>query len=116
MIHDNFIDKCNLSLAQTVVPRCLKTATIEPVTKHSATASLNDFHPVALTPIMVSKLTDLGISTSLYNWTLDILTCRPQTPVCYVRQPHLLHPDPEHWGPTRLCAEPPDQCMVSTLA
>lgn len=45
-------DIFNLSLAQGVVPTCLKTSTIVPVPKQSATGSLNDFRPVALTPVI----------------------------------------------------------------
>ena len=46
-------DIFNLSLAQAVVPACFKTTTIVPVPKHSSAVSLNDFRPVALTPIMM---------------------------------------------------------------
>ncbi|KAI5109292.1 gastrula zinc finger protein XlCGF28.1-like, partial [Silurus meridionalis] len=46
-----FTDIFNLSLAQATVPKCLKTTTIIPVPKHSAAKCLNDFRPVALTPI-----------------------------------------------------------------
>ncbi|KAI5615474.1 gastrula zinc finger protein XlCGF28.1-like [Silurus asotus] len=46
-----FTDIFNLSLAQATVPTCLKTTTIVPVPKHSAAKCLNDFRPVALTPI-----------------------------------------------------------------
>ncbi len=42
----------NLSLCQAIVPTCLKTATIIPVPKHSNISCLNDYRPVALTPIV----------------------------------------------------------------
>ncbi|KAI4877716.1 hypothetical protein NFI96_022799 [Prochilodus magdalenae] len=148
-----FTDIFNLSLAQAVVPTIFKTATIVPVPKHSTASALNDFRPVALTPIiskcferlvsshvksclpaaldlhqfayrrnrstedaisaalhtvlshldcqnsyvrmlfidfssafntvipskLISKLSQLGISTSLCNWILDFLTDRPQS-------------------------------------
>ncbi|KAF7707231.1 hypothetical protein HF521_018449, partial [Silurus meridionalis] len=41
------------TVAQVTVPTCLKTTTIIPVPKHSAAKCLNDFHPVALTPIAI---------------------------------------------------------------
>ncbi len=42
----------NLSLGQATIPACLKSATIIPVPKKSPTNNLNDFRPVALTPII----------------------------------------------------------------
>ncbi|MCJ8732086.1 hypothetical protein PDJAM_G00206930 [Pangasius djambal] len=48
-----FTDIFNLSLAQTVVPACFKTTSIVPVPKHSSPACLNDYRPVALTPIVM---------------------------------------------------------------
>ncbi|KAM4624569.1 gamma-crystallin M2-like [Polymixia lowei] len=50
-------DIFNLSLAQAVVPACLKTTSIVPVPKHSSATSLNDFRPVALTPIIMNPPT-----------------------------------------------------------
>ena len=46
-------DIFNTSLKQAVVPSCLKTATIIPVPKKPTISSLNDYRPVALTPIMM---------------------------------------------------------------
>ncbi|KAF7712006.1 hypothetical protein HF521_001017, partial [Silurus meridionalis] len=46
-----FTDIFNLSLAQATVPTCLKTTAIIPVPKHLAAKCLNDFRPVAFTPI-----------------------------------------------------------------
>uniref|UniRef100_A0A3B3D318 Reverse transcriptase domain-containing protein n=1 Tax=Oryzias melastigma TaxID=30732 RepID=A0A3B3D318_ORYME len=43
----------NLSLAQAEIPSCLKSATIIPVPKKSPTTSLNDYRPVALTPVIM---------------------------------------------------------------
>ena len=43
----------NLSLAQAVIPPCLKSATIIPVPKKSPITSLNDYRPVALTPVIM---------------------------------------------------------------
>ncbi|KAL0161541.1 hypothetical protein M9458_045266 [Cirrhinus mrigala] len=49
-----FMNIFNLSLSKSVVPACFKMATIVPVPKSSTITSLNDWRPVALTPI-VSK-------------------------------------------------------------
>ncbi|KAL2088346.1 hypothetical protein ACEWY4_015245 [Coilia grayii] len=48
-----FTDIFNLSLAQAVVPACFKTTSIVPVPKHSSLSCLNDYRPVALTPIVM---------------------------------------------------------------
>ncbi|KAI5085875.1 hypothetical protein C0J45_23573, partial [Silurus meridionalis] len=50
---DVFTDIFNISLISTIVPTCLKTMTIVPVPKKSTVSCLNDYHPVALTPIMM---------------------------------------------------------------
>ncbi|KAK0142660.1 RNA-directed DNA polymerase from mobile element jockey [Merluccius polli] len=46
-------DIFNLSLAQAAVPACFKTTSIVPVPKHSSPSCLNDYRPVALTPIVM---------------------------------------------------------------
>ena len=43
----------NLSLTQAIIPACLKSSTIIPVPKKSAPDTLNDYRPVALTPIIM---------------------------------------------------------------
>lgn len=43
----------NRSLQQATAPTCLKTATIIPVPKSSAITGLNDYRPVALTPVIM---------------------------------------------------------------
>ena len=48
-----FTDIFNLSLAQAAVPACFKTTSIVPVPKHSSPSCLNDYRPVALTPIVM---------------------------------------------------------------
>uniref|UniRef100_A0A3B3C219 Reverse transcriptase domain-containing protein n=1 Tax=Oryzias melastigma TaxID=30732 RepID=A0A3B3C219_ORYME len=50
---DVWTDIFNLSLQQSRVPTCLKTATIIPVPKTATASSLNDYRPVALTPIVM---------------------------------------------------------------
>ncbi|KAK3529628.1 hypothetical protein QTP70_032507 [Hemibagrus guttatus] len=87
-----FTDIFNLSLSSAVIPMCLKTTTIIPVPKKSPVSCLNDYHPVALTPIIMNsafntiipqhlteKLNLLGINNSLCNWILDFLTGGPQS-------------------------------------
>ncbi len=46
-------DIFNISLFQAKVPSCFKSATIIPVPKTSTVSCLNDFRPVALTPILM---------------------------------------------------------------
>merc|ERR1712240_6309 len=43
----------NESLTQASVPTCLKTSTIIPVPKNNTVSCLNDYRPVALTPIIM---------------------------------------------------------------
>ena len=46
-------DIFNTSLTQAAVPTCLKTATIIPIPKTTTVTGLNDYRPVALTPIVM---------------------------------------------------------------
>ncbi len=46
-----FTDIFNLSLSLSVVPSCCKTSTIVPISKKNKITCLNDWRPVALTPI-----------------------------------------------------------------
>ncbi|KAK3537588.1 hypothetical protein QTP70_016402 [Hemibagrus guttatus] len=50
---DVFTDVFNISLSSAVVPTCLKRTTIVPVLEKSTVSCLNDYHPVALTPIVM---------------------------------------------------------------
>ncbi len=52
----------NLSLAQAIVPNCFKTANIVPVPKQAGAVALNDFRPVALTPIIAKCFERLVLS------------------------------------------------------
>ncbi len=49
----------NQCLSQTVVPSCLKTSTIIPISKKNTTSCLNDYHPVELTSIIMKCLKTL---------------------------------------------------------
>uniref|UniRef100_A0A8C6KS07 Reverse transcriptase domain-containing protein n=1 Tax=Nothobranchius furzeri TaxID=105023 RepID=A0A8C6KS07_NOTFU len=64
----------NLSLSLSVVPACFKMATIVPVPKSSTISSLNDWRPVALTPIVANASRSWsGTSSALhcpFHWTL----------------------------------------------
>ncbi|KAK3540078.1 hypothetical protein QTP70_025654 [Hemibagrus guttatus] len=72
-----FTDIFNVSLAQATVPTCLKTTTIIPVPKHYSAECLNDFHPVALTPIVMKCFEKLVLSVSHLHWThTSLLTVR----------------------------------------
>ncbi|MCJ8742393.1 hypothetical protein PDJAM_G00081580 [Pangasius djambal] len=66
-----FTDIFNLSLAQTVVPACFKTTSIVPVPKHSSPACLNDYRPVAVTPIVMKCFERLVLA--------HLKTCLPPT-------------------------------------
>ncbi|KAK0133341.1 putative RNA-directed DNA polymerase from transposon BS [Merluccius polli] len=63
-----FTNIFNLSLAQAAIPSCLKTSTIIPIPKKPSPSSLNDYRPVALTPIVMKCFETLvlkHIKTSL---------------------------------------------------
>ncbi|KAK3575113.1 hypothetical protein QTP86_020799, partial [Hemibagrus guttatus] len=48
---DVFTDIYNLSLTQALVPTCFKSTTIIPLLKKNTVTCLNDYRPIALTPI-----------------------------------------------------------------
>ncbi|KAK3553582.1 hypothetical protein QTP70_005752 [Hemibagrus guttatus] len=50
---DVFTDIFNISLSRAIVPTCLNTTTIVPVPKKSTVSCLNDYLPIALTPIVM---------------------------------------------------------------
>ena len=53
---------------------------------------------------LIIKLVALGLNPSLCNWVLDFLTGRPLGGEG--RRQHLHFADPQHRGPTRVCAQP----------
>ncbi len=72
---DVLTDIFNTSLSQAVDPTNLKSTTIIPVSKKSPVSCLNDYRPIALTPIMMKcfeRLVMQKIKNSLPN-TLDPL-------------------------------------------
>ena len=65
---DVFTDIFNQSLSQCLIPPCLKSSTIIPLPKKTTVSSLNDYPPVALTPVIMKcfeKLVRSHITTSL---------------------------------------------------
>ena len=52
---------------------------------------------------LIIKCEALGLNTALCNWVLDFLTVRPQV----VKVGKNISTDPQHWGPTRVRAQPP---------
>lgn len=79
-----YTDIFNLSLSQAVVPRIYKSSIIIPVPKRSDTPTLNDFRPVALTPVAMKCLEKLVLThinntvpetvNQLLSWTLNTTT------------------------------------------
>ncbi|KAI2668505.1 hypothetical protein H4Q32_005238 [Labeo rohita] len=70
---DVLTDIFNTSLSQAVIPTCLKSTSIIPVPKKSPVSCLNDYRPIALTPIMIKcfeRLVMHHIKSSLPH-TLD---------------------------------------------
>ena len=48
-----FTDIFNQSLRHCIIPKCFKQSTIIPVPKKSSVSCLNDYHPVALTSVIM---------------------------------------------------------------
>ncbi len=72
---DVLTDIFNTSLSQAVIPTCLKSTTIIPVPKKLPVSCLNDYRPIALTPIIMKcfkRLVMHNIKTSFPS-TLDPL-------------------------------------------
>ncbi|KAK3548145.1 hypothetical protein QTP70_004851 [Hemibagrus guttatus] len=63
----------NQSLSQSTVPPCLKSSTIIPLPKKPHISSLNDYRPVALTPVVMKCFEKLvrGHITSLLTQSFD---------------------------------------------
>ena len=53
---------------------------------------------------LIIKLEALGLNPALCNWVLDIDGTPPGGEG---RKQHLHFTDPQHWGPTRVRAQPP---------
>ncbi|KAF0043670.1 hypothetical protein F2P81_005007 [Scophthalmus maximus] len=73
MFSDVLTDIYNTSLSQAIIPACFKATTIIPLPKKSPTSTLNDYRPIALTPIMMKcfeRLVKAHITSCLPS-TLD---------------------------------------------
>ena len=70
-----FTDIFNLSLSQSVVPTCFKMSIIVPVPKKAKVTELNDYHPIALTSVIMKCFERLvkDHSTFMLPDTLDPL-------------------------------------------
>ncbi|XP_065145714.1 uncharacterized protein [Paramisgurnus dabryanus] len=65
---DALTDIFNISLSKAIIPQCLKATTIIPIPKKSSVTTLNDYRPIALTPIIMKcfeRLVKAHITTSL---------------------------------------------------
>ena len=70
-----FTDIFNQSLSLSSVPTCLKTSTIIPIPKQQKVTGLNDWRPIALTPIVSKCFESLvkGLICPILPPTLDPL-------------------------------------------
>ncbi len=92
---DVLTDIFNTSLSQAVIPTCLKSSIIMPVPKKSPVSCLNNYCPIALTPIIMKcfeRLVMHNIKTSLPN-TLDPLQCAYRQTALRIKQ----FPPPSTW-------------------
>ena len=98
------IDIYNLSLDQAVVPTSFRTATIALVPKNFKAMALNDFHPVAFTPIIAKCLETLVLS-------------HPKSCLLTTLDPHQFayrtNRSTEDAISTALCPDPPGQSQLS---
>ncbi len=81
---DVLTDIFNTLLSQAVIPTCLKSTTIIPVPKKSPVSCLNDYRPIALTPIIMKcfkRLVMHNIKTSLPQHTWSAPVCIPSKPL-----------------------------------
>ena len=85
---DVLTDIFSISLCRAAVPRCFKTSIIVPVAKKkSAVSRLNDYRPVALTPIVMGVLGTVNQTTQshpayLHHWihsSMPTAKTAPQT-------------------------------------
>ncbi len=110
-----FTDIFNLSLSLSEVPLCLKKSTIVPIPKKNKITCLNDWRPVALTPIFSKCLRNSSETTSalccLPHWircNLHIAATIPQT---------MLLPSPcTLLSPTWKTRTPMWECCLWTIA
>ncbi|KAI3376821.1 hypothetical protein L3Q82_000396 [Scortum barcoo] len=95
-----------VTAAEAAVPTCLKTATIIPIPKTSTVTGLNDYRPVALTPI-VMKCFERLVMAHIKDCVDVTVDPHQQTAVCEDPRRLLLLHQPQHRLPPGLCAERP---------
>ncbi len=99
---DVLTDIFNISLSQAVIPTCLKSTTIIPVPKKSPVSCLNDYRPIALTPIIMKcfeRLVMHNIKNQPPQHTRSAPVCIPPKPLygwC-----NFLHPPPGSYPPRK---------------
>ncbi len=98
---DVLTDIFNTSLSQAVVPTCLKSTTIIPVPKKSPVSCLNDYRPIALTPIMMKCFERLVMQKNQKppQHTRSAPVCIPSKPL-YGRC-NFLQPPPGSYPPRK---------------
>eukprot|EP00061_Rhincodon_typus_P007484 g29226.t1 len=92
-----FTDIFNLTLLQPEVPTCFKKTTIIPVPKKTHTVCLNDYHPIALTSVIMKCFKRLAIAH-----------INPSLPTC-------LNPQQFAYRPNRSTADPISLALHSSL-
>ncbi|KAI3372349.1 hypothetical protein L3Q82_022843, partial [Scortum barcoo] len=88
---DVFTSIFNLSLMQATVPTCFKSTSIIPVPKRSPVATLNDYRPVALTPIILKCFER---TPHLQHWTPSNMPTAPTDPLKMQYLQHCTRPSP----------------------
>ena len=101
-----FTDIFNLSLTESVIPRCFKQTTIVPVPKEVKVTCLNYYHPVALTSVAMKCFERLLMSH------INTINPRP-TPICIPPQQGQAscHPGPLYQA---VSEEGPKNCQGSS--
>ncbi|KAK3522749.1 hypothetical protein QTP86_032027, partial [Hemibagrus guttatus] len=103
-----FTDIYNLSLTQALVPTCFKSTTIIPLPTKNTVTCLNDYHPIALTPIAMKYFERIVMSHMKRNIpTTGAERPDGQTPVSQSRKPDIRHQNCEH--------RHPQGCVLSPL-
>lgn len=84
------MDIFNTSLYQAIVPSCLKTATIIPLPKTSTVSCLNDYRPIAFTPIIMKCFERLVMAHTKKTITLTVDPHQYADRTAPLRMPSLL--------------------------
>ena len=87
---DVLTDIFNISLSQAIIPRFFKTSTMIPVAKKSVVSCLNDYRPIALTP-MVMKCFEQLVKPHTTTTISVCLLCQPLHRGCNIHHFALSH-------------------------